>query len=222
MNDKEVVIRTMDIGADKQVDYLHLEKEDNPALGYRAIRICLSQPEIFKTQLRALLRAAVHGNLAVMYPMIISPKEVERIYEILEEVKTELEAEQIPYKVPKQGIMIETPAAVMMSEELAKWSIFSVGTNDLTSIRLPLTDKTRIEAFYDSHHPAILAMLEMITTNAHKHNTEVGICGELGGDLELTEEFLRIGVDELSVSPGENTKTTRKDTKYIVCAYLKK
>ena len=208
MNDKDVVIRRMDIGADNQVDYLHLEKEDNPALGYRAIRICLSQPEIFKTQLRALLRAAVHGNLAVMYPMIISPKEVERIYEILEEVKTELEAEQIPYKVPKQGIMIETPAAVMMSEELAKMvDFFSVGTNDLPQYSLAIDRQNeKLEAFYDSHHPAILAMLEMITTNAHKHNTEVGICGELGGDLELTEEFLRIGVDELSVSPGKILK----------------
>ncbi len=212
MAGKRVIIRTLDIGADKQVDYLGLGHEENPALGYRAIRICLSQPEIFKTQLRALLRAAVYGNLAVMYPMITSTKEVEQIYKIVEEVKQELEAEGIPYATPKQGIMIETPAAVMMSDELAKRvEFFSIGTNDLSQYTLAIDRQNeKLESFYDAHHPAILKMIEMVTSNAHKNGIWVGICGELGADSALTETFLQIGVDELSVAPGMILKLREK------------
>ena len=204
MAGKKVVIRTLDIGADKQVDYFNLGNEDNPAMGYRAIRICLKQPDIFKTQLRALFRAAVYGNLSVMYPMITAPEEVKQIYGIVEEVKAELEEKQIPYKVPEQGIMIETPAAVMVSDELAQIvDFFSIGTNDLTQYTLAVDrQNARLDDFYNPHHKAILRMIKMVADNAHKYGKWVGICGELGADLELTEEFLRMGIDELSVAPS--------------------
>ncbi len=204
MASKKVIIRTLDIGADKQVDYFNLGKEDNPALGYRAIRICLKQPDIFKTQLRALLRAAVFGNLSIMYPMIISTDEVKQIYAIVEEVKKELEEQGVPYKVPEQGIMIETPAAVMVSEELAELvDFFSIGTNDLTQYTLAIDRQNeRLDDFYNPHHPAILKMIQIIVDSAHKYGRWAGICGELGADAELTETFLRMGVDELSVAPS--------------------
>ncbi len=204
MASKKVIIRTLDIGADKQVDYFNLGKEDNPALGYRAIRICLKQPDIFKTQLRALLRAAVFGNLSIMYPMIISTDEVKQIYAIVEEVKKELEEQGVPYKVPEQGIMIETPAAVMVSEELAELvDFFSIGTNDLTQYTLAIDRQNeRLDDFYNPHHPAILKMIQIIVDSAHKYGKWAGICGELGADAELTETFLRMGVDELSVAPS--------------------
>ena len=204
MAGKKVIIRTLDIGADKQVDYFNLGNEDNPAMGYRAIRICLRQPEIFKTQLRALLRAAVYGNLSIMYPMITSTEEVKKIYEIVAEVEEELKAQEIQYKIPEQGIMIETPAAVMMSRELAKEvDFFSVGTNDLTQYTLAIDRQNqKLDAFYDPHHPAVLAMIRMAAENAHAEGKWIGICGELGADLELTEEFLSMGLDELSVSPA--------------------
>ena len=204
MAGKKVIIRTLDIGADKQVDYFNLGNEDNPAMGYRAIRICLKQPEIFKTQLRALLRATMYGNLSIMYPMITSVEEVKRIYEIVEEVKAELEEAQVPYKVPEQGIMIETPAAVMVSEELAELvDFFSIGTNDLTQYTLAVDrQNARLDDFYNPHHKAILRMIKMVVDSAHKAGKWAGICGALGADLELTEEFLRMGLDELSVSPS--------------------
>lgn len=204
MAGKKVVIRTLDIGADKQADYFNLGNEDNPAMGYRAIRICLKQPDIFKTQLRALLRAAVHGNLSVMYPMITAVEEVQQIYAIVAEVKAELDEKQIPYKIPEQGIMIETPAAVMVSDELAQIvDFFSIGTNDLTQYTLAVDRQNRkLDDFYNPHHKAILRMIRMVVDNAHKCGKWVGICGELGADLELTEEFLRIGIDELSVVPS--------------------
>ncbi len=204
MAGKKVVIRTLDIGADKQVDYFHLGREDNPAMGYRAIRICLKQPDIFKTQLRALLRAAVYGNISIMYPMIISVEEVRQIQAIVSEVEAELKEKEIPYKMPEQGIMIETPAAVMVSDELAELvDFFSIGTNDLTQYTLAVDRQNeRLDDFYNPHHKAILRMLRMVTENAHKCGKWVGICGELGADLELTEEFLRMGIDELSVAPS--------------------
>lgn len=204
MAGKKVIIRTLDIGADKQVDYLNLGKEDNPALGYRAIRICLKQPDIFKTQLRALLRAAVFGNLAIMYPMIISVEEVKKIYEIVEEVRAELDEMEIPYKMPEQGIMIETPAAVMVSDELAEMvDFFSIGTNDLTQYTLAIDRQNeKLDDFYNPHHKAVLKMIQMVVDNAHKAGKWAGICGELGADLELTETFVRMGVDELSVAPS--------------------
>ncbi len=204
MGNKKVIIRTLDIGADKQVDYFNLGKEENPALGYRAIRICLKQPDIFKTQLRALLRASNYGNLSIMYPMIISVDEVKQIYAIVDEVMKELDAEGIPYKVPEQGIMIETPAAVMMSDELAQMvDFFSVGSNDLAQYTLAIDRQNdKLSDFCDTHHPAILRMIKMVCDNAHKHGKWAGICGELGGDLELTEQFVEMGVDELSVSPS--------------------
>ena len=197
MAGKKVIIRTLDIGADKQVDYFNLAKEENPALGCRAIRICLTRPEIFKTQLRALYRASVYGNLSIMFPMIISVKEVRKIKEIIEEVKAELREEGLPFKEDVElGIMIETPASVMMSRELAKEvDFFSVGTNDLTQ-------NLALDEFYDPHHPAVLAMIKMAADNAHAEGKWIGICGELGADLELTEEFLKMGLDELSVSPA--------------------
>ena len=203
MAGKKVVIRTLDIGADKNVDYLGLGKEDNPAMGYRAIRICLEQPDIFKTQLRALLRAAKYGELAIMYPMIISVEEVRSIKEIVAEVARELEAENIPYAVPEQGIMIETPAAVMMSSELAELvDFFSIGTNDLTQYTLAIDrQNSRLDRFYNPHHEAVLRMIQMTVDGAHKHGKWVGICGELGADTTLTERFVRMGIDELSVSP---------------------
>lgn len=204
MAGKKVIIRTLDIGADKQVDYFNLGKEDNPAMGYRAIRICLKQPDIFKTQLRALLRAAVFGNLSIMYPMITSVEEVKRIYEIVEEVKQELDTAQIPFKIPEQGIMIETPAAVMISDELAELvDFFSIGTNDLTQYTLAIDRQNeKLDDFYNPHHKAILRMIRMVVDNAHKAGKWAGICGELGADLSLTETFVRMGVDELSVAPS--------------------
>ena len=204
MGDRRVIIRTLDIGADKQADYLNLDKEENPALGYRAIRICLTQPEVFKTQIRALLRAAVYGKLAVMYPMIISPCEVEQIKEVVAEVEAELKAEGVAYAIPEQGIMIETPASVMMSDELAQMvEFFSIGTNDLTQYTLAIDRQNeKLAPFYDAHHPAVLRMIQMVVDNAHKYGIWAGICGELGADMELTDTFLKMGVDELSVAPG--------------------
>ena len=204
MAGKRVIIRTLDIGADKQCEYFRMDKEENPALGYRAIRICLTRPEIFKTQLRALFRASAYGNLAIMYPMITSLWEVKRIKEIVEEVKAELTAEQLEFGNPQQGIMIETPAAVMMSEELAKEvDFFSIGTNDLTQYTLAIDRQNpKLDKFYDAHHPAVLSMIRMTVENAHKAGIWAGICGELGADTSLTKEFLAMGVDELSVSPG--------------------
>ena len=204
MAGKRVIIRTLDIGADKQCEYFEMDKEENPALGYRAIRICLTRPEIFKTQLRALLRASAYGNLAIMYPMITSLWEVKRIKEIVKEVKAELTAEQLEFGNPQQGIMIETPAAVMMSGELAKEvDFFSIGTNDLTQYTLAIDRQNpKLDKFYDAHHPAVLSMIRMTVENAHKAGIWAGICGELGADTSLTKEFLAMGVDELSVSPG--------------------
>ena len=204
MGDKKVIIRTLDIGADKQADSLALEKEENPALGYRAIRICLTQPEVFKTQIRALLRAAVYGNLSVMYPMIISPWEVEKIKGVVAEVEAELKAEGVEYKIPEQGIMIETPASVMMAEELAQLvDFFSIGTNDLTQYTLAIDRQNeKLDLFYDAHHPAVLRMIEMTVKAGHKHGAWVGICGELGADQRLTQRFLEMGLDELSVAPS--------------------
>ena len=204
MAGKRVIIRTLDIGADKQCEYFKMDKEENPALGYRAIRICLTRPEIFKTQLRALFRASAYGNLAIMYPMITSLWEVKRIKEIVEEVKAELTAEQLEFGNPQQGIMIETPAAVMMSEKLAKEvDFFSIGTNDLTQYTLAIDRQNpKLDKFYDDHHPAVLSMIRMTVENAHKAGIWAGICGELGADTSLTKEFLAMGVDELSISPG--------------------
>ncbi len=212
MGDKKVVIRTMDIGADKQVDYLDLEKEENPAMGCRAIRLCLKQPEIFRTQIRALLRAAVYGNLSVMYPMIISTEEVEQIYKIVDEVKLDLENAEIPFRIPEQGIMVETPAAVMISDELAEMvDFFSIGTNDLTQYTLAIDRQNeKLDIFYNPHHKAVLRMIRMVVDNAHKAGKWVGICGELAADLELTEEFIRMGVDELSVAPSMVLKVRKK------------
>lgn len=201
---KRVIIRTLDIGADKQCDYFEMEKEENPAMGCRAIRICLTRPEIFKTQLRALFRASAFGKIAVMYPMITSVKEVQRIRESVAEVKAELDAQGIEYGEVEQGIMIETPAAVMISDLLAEEvDFFSIGTNDLTQYTLAIDrQNTKLDEFYDAHHPAVLRMIRMVVENAHKKGIWAGICGELGADLELTQEFLKMGVDELSVSPG--------------------
>ena len=204
MAGKKVIIRTLDIGADKQVDYFHMEKEENPAMGYRAIRICLDRPEIFKTQLRAIYRASYYGTISIMFPMIISVKEVKRIKEIVAEVKAELTAEGIPFKDCELGIMIETPAAVMISDLLAEEvDFFSIGTNDLTQYTLAIDRQNpKLDSFYDSHHEAILRMLQMVVDNGHKHGCWVGICGELGADTTLTETFLSMGYDELSVSPS--------------------
>ena len=204
MAGKKVIIRTLDIGADKQVDYFNLGNEDNPAMGYRAIRICLKQQDIFKTQLRALLRASAYGNISIMYPMIISVAEVEKIYKIVDEVKEELEKDGVPCKVPEQGIMIETPAAVMVSDELAQMvDFFSIGTNDLTQYTLAIDrQNAKLDDFYDAHHPAILRMIQMVVDSAHKYGKWAGICGELGADAELTEQFVRMGLDELSVAPS--------------------
>lgn len=202
MGGKTVIIRTLDIGADKKVDYFGLEKEDNPAMGYRAIRICLTQKDIFKTQLRALLRAAVYGNLSIMYPMIISEEEVRQIYEVVAEVADELKEQGIPYRVPEQGIMIETPAAVMISDRLAELvDFFSIGTNDLTQYTLAIDrQNNRLDAFYNPHHEAILRMIKIVVDNAHKCGKWAGICGELGADTTLTEQFVKMGLDELSVA----------------------
>ena len=204
MAGKKVIIRTLDIGADKQVDYFNLDKEDNPAMGYRAIRICLTQPEIFKTQLRALFRASNYGNIAIMYPMIISVDEVRKIKAISEEVKEELTKEGIPFGNVEQGIMIETPAAAVMSDELAKEvDFFSIGTNDLTQYTLAIDrQNAKLDSFYNPHHEAVLRLIQMTVENAHKAGIWAGICGELGADTTLTQRFLEMGVDELSVSPG--------------------
>lgn len=212
MAGKKVIIRTLDIGADKQVDYFNLAKEENPALGYRAIRICLKQPDIFKTQLRALLRAAVFGNLSIMYPMITSTEEVQKIYEIVAQTEKELKEAEVPYKVPEQGIMIETPAAVMISDELAEIvDFFSIGTNDLTQYTLAIDRQNeKLDDFYKPHHKAILRMIKMVVDNSHKCGKWTGICGELGADTELTEEFINMGVDELSVSPSMVLKVRQR------------
>ena len=204
MAGRRVIIRTLDIGADKQCDYFELDKEDNPAMGLRAIRICLTRPDIFKTQLRALFRASVYGNINIMYPMIISVDEVRQIKAIVEEVKAELAEQGIEYGNPAQGIMIETPASVMMSRELAEEvDFFSIGTNDLTQYTLAIDrQNSKLDKFFDSHHPAVLRMIQMTVENAHKAGIWCGICGELGADQALTKDFLAMGVDELSVSPG--------------------
>ena len=205
MAGKRVIIRTLDIGADKQVGYFNLEKEDNPAMGFRAIRICLTRPELFKTQLRAIFRASAYGQIAIMFPMIISVSEVRRIKEIMDEVKTGLRADGIAFSDQiETGIMIETPAAVMISRELAKEvDFFSVGTNDLTQYTLAIDSQNRnLDSFYDSHHPAVLSMIQMAAENAHAEGKWIGICGELAADLSLTERFLQMNIDELSVAPG--------------------
>ena len=204
MAGKKVIIRTLDIGADKQADYLKLGKEENPALGYRAIRICLTQPEIFKAQLRAIFRASAYGNISIMYPMITSVEEVKRIQRIVTEVKKELYECDIPYKDVEEGIMIETPAAVMISDELAEMvDFFSIGTNDLTQYTLAIDRQNeKLDSFYKPHHKAILKMIQMVVDNSHKAGKWTGICGELGADMELTETFVKMGVDELSVAPS--------------------
>ena len=205
MAGKPVIIRTLDIGADKQASYFELGKEENPALGLRAIRICLQRPEVFKTQLRALYRASAYGNISIMYPMITSVSEIDRIKAIEQEVKEELSRDGISTGNPKTGIMIETPAAVMISRELAKKvDFFSIGTNDLTQYTLAIDrQNSNLDEFYDSHHPAVLEMIRMVVENAHKEGIWAGICGELGADTTLTSEFISMGVDELSVSAGK-------------------
>ncbi len=204
MEGKKVIIRTLDIGADKQADYFNLDKEENPALGFRAIRLCLERIDLFKTQLRAIYRASAFGNIAIMFPMIISLEEIHKIKKITAQVRDQLNKENIPYGNVEQGIMIETPAAVMMSHELAQEvDFFSIGTNDLTQYTLAIDRQNpKLENFYNPHHEAILRMIKMTVENAHKNNCWVGICGELGADLELTERFVEMGIDELSVSPS--------------------
>ena len=204
MAGKPVIIRTLDIGADKKCDYFEMEPEENPAMGCRAIRICLTRPEIFKTQLRALFLASAFGNISIMYPMIISVDELRKIKTIVAEIRQELTEQGVTFGEPKQGIMIETPAAVMMSEELAKEvDFFSIGTNDLTQYTLAIDRQNpKLDAFYDPHHPAVLRMIQMVVENAHKAGIWAGICGELGADTTLTRRFLAMGVDELSMSPG--------------------
>lgn len=204
MAGKPVIIRTLDIGADKKCDYFEMEPEENPAMGCRAIRICLTRPEIFKTQLRALFRASAFGNISIMYPMIISVDELRKIKTIVAEIRQELTEQGVTFGEPKQGIMIETPAAVMMSEELAKEvDFFSIGTNDLTQYTLAIDRQNpKLDTFYDPHHPAVLRMIQMVVENAHKAGIWAGICGELGADTTLTRRFLAMGVDELSMSPG--------------------
>lgn len=204
MAGKKVIIRTLDIGADKYVPYFNLDREQNPAMGYRAIRICLTQQELFKTQLRAIYRASAFGNLAIMYPMIISVSEVKQIRKITEEVKADLTKCEIAYKEIEQGVMIETPASVMISDDLAKEVDFlSIGTNDLTQYTLAIDRQNdKLDDFYDPHHPAILKMIQMVIDNGHKEGCWVGICGELGADTALTHTFIKMGIDELSVSPA--------------------
>lgn len=204
MSGKRVIIRTLDIGADKQADYFGLDKEENPAMGLRAIRICLTRPEIFKTQLRALYRASKYGKIAIMYPMITSLEEVRKIKAISKEVKAELTAEGIPYNDVEEGIMIETPAAVMISDLLAKEvDFFSIGTNDLSQYTMAIDRQNpKLDEFFNPHHEAVLRMIELVAKNAHDNGIWTGICGELGADMELTERFLRMGIDELSVSPS--------------------
>lgn len=225
MAEKKVIIRTLDIGADKQADYFNLPKEENPAMGLRAIRICLTSPKIFKTQLRAILRASAYGNISIMFPMIISVDEVKKIKEIVAEVKTELDNEGLSYdKDIELGIMIETPAAVMIAEELAKEvDFFSVGTNDLTQYTLAIDRQNQsLDDFYDSHHPGLLRMLKMIVDGAHKGGAWAGICGELGSDLSLTKDFLAMGYDELSVSPGRILPLRKVVLETDVSEYKKK
>lgn len=204
MAGKRVIIRTLDIGADKQCDYFHMEHEENPALGCRAIRICLTRPEIFKTQLRALFRASAFGKIAIMYPMITSVQEVRKIKEIVEEVKAELTTQGVEFGNPEQGIMIETPVAAIISDDLAKEvDFFSIGTNDLSQYTMAIDRQNpQLDLFFDPHHPAVLRMISLVVENAHKAGIWAGICGELGADQSLTKEFLAMGVDELSVSPG--------------------
>lgn len=204
MAGKRVIIRTLDIGADKQCDYFHMEHEENPALGCRAIRICLTRPGIFKTQLRALFRASAFGKIAIMYPMITSVQEVRKIKEIVEEVKAELTSQGVEFGNPEQGIMIETPAAAIISDDLAKEvDFFSIGTNDLSQYTMAIDRQNpQLDLFFDPHHPAVLRMISLVVENAHKAGIWAGICGELGADQSLTKEFLAMGVDELSVSPG--------------------
>lgn len=204
MAGKRVIIRTLDIGADKQCDYFHMEHEENPALGCRAIRICLTRPEIFKTQLRALFRASAFGKIAIMYPMITSVQEVRKIKGIVEEVKAELTSQGVEFGNPEQGIMIETPAAAIISDDLAKEvDFFSIGTNDLSQYTMAIDRQNpQLDLFFDPHHPAVLRMISLVVENAHKAGIWAGICGELGADQSLTKEFLAMGVDELSVSPG--------------------
>ncbi len=204
MAGKKVIIRTLDIGADKQVDYFQMDREENPAMGYRAIRICLAQPDIFKTQLRAIFRASHYGTIAIMFPMIISVKEVRQIKEIVAEVKAELDTQELPYGEVELGIMIETPAAVMISDLLAKEvDFFSIGTNDLTQYTLAIDRQNpKLDAIYDAHHEAVLRMIKMVVENGHREGCWVGICGELGADTELTDRFLEMGLDELSVTPS--------------------
>ena len=203
MAGKKVIVRTLDIGADKQVDYFNLDHEENPAMGYRAIRICLDRRDIFRTQLRALLRASAYGNIGIMYPMIISVDEVKEIKKIVESIKAELTEKGIEYGEVEQGIMIETPAAVMISDLLAEEvDFFSIGTNDLTQYTLAIDrQNSKLDNIYDSHHPAVLRMIQKTIENGHKAGCWVGICGELGADMTLTETFLKMGIDELSVSP---------------------
>jgi len=213
MGKKKLIIRTCDIGADKQIDYFNLEKEENPALGYRAIRICLDRIDFFKTQLRALFRAGVYGNLSIMFPMIISVDEVLEIKKIVLSVQNELETQGIPYaKNIEQGVMIETPAAALISDQLAKEvDFFSIGTNDLTQYTLAMDrQNSKLENRYDKHHPAIMSLIKMTIDNAHANNIWVGICGELGSDLDLTDKFIEMGVDELSVSPSMVLKLRKK------------
>ena len=204
MGDKKVIIRTLDIGADKQASYFNLEKEENPALGYRGIRICLTRTELFKTQLRAIYKAGHYGNISIMFPMIISCEEVRKVKEIINEVINELSEQKAPYRKLELGIMIETPASVIMSDELAKEvDFFSIGTNDLTQYTLAMDrQNSRLEEFYHPHHPAILRSIERVVKNGHEQGCFVGICGELAADTSLTETFLRMGIDELSVSPA--------------------
>lgn len=216
MAGKRVIIRTLDIGADKQADYFELAKEENPAMGVRAIRICLTRPEIFKTQLRALFRASAFGNIAIMYPMITSLSEIAQIKAIVEEVKAELDADNVPYGTPEQGIMIETPAAATISDLLAEEvDFFSIGTNDLTQYTLAIDrQNAKLDDFYNAHHKAILRMIRMVVENAHKYGKWAGICGELGADLELTSAFMEIGVDELSVAPSMVLKVRKNIRAY--------
>jgi phosphotransferase system enzyme I (PtsI) len=216
MGGKRVIIRTLDIGADKKVDYFELGEEENPALGYRAIRICLDRVSLFKTQLRAIFRASAYGTVSIMFPMIISLEEVLELKGIVEEVKQELKTEGIPYSSVELGIMIETPAAAVISDILAKEvDFFSLGTNDLTQYTLAIDRQNRkLERFYNAHHTAVLRLIEMVTKNAHDHGIWVGICGELASDLSLTEVFLRMGIDELSVSPGKVLEVRNKVVNY--------
>lgn len=204
MAGKKVIIRTLDIGADKKIDYFELDEEENPALGYRAVRICLDRPEIFRTQLRALYRASAFGKISIMVPMIVSVWEVKKVKEMIEEIKAELSEQNIPYGEVEFGIMIETPAAVMIADELAKEvDFFSIGTNDLTQYTLAIDRQNeKLDVFYDAHHPAVLRMIQMVIDSAHKAGIWAGICGELGADMSLTETFVKMGIDELSVSPA--------------------